>query len=508
VQDDGTASPVSANDKECAEPQDEGARPRRQSLSEVMFAVSTSDDWDAAMQLPLASRLHWLLHRMVTGFHFEIVFAILIFTNTMVMCAQAQYRGLNNGSELLHPNPAFNRQTGDAESATALKSICEIAQQGITNGTMLIAAAVEFSSKACIPWHEPADQSWPHAEEVFKYVEYFFGIVFTVEIVLKVVALSRKFPKDLWNILDTAVVGFWYVETFSSADLPFDPMLMRLFRLLRLLRMARLVKVFEKFDALYLMMTSIKGSLMALAWSSLFLIVFQTLLALVMTTIMEGWLRDDNSKGDKELVFMYWGTFSRSMLTLFEISLANFLPVTRAMMTNVSDLYLIFALVHKFCIGFAVVMVVTGVFVQETVKTAQTDNTIMLNQRERAAKLHSKKMGALFAVADADGSGRLDKEEFEQVCQDPSVVSWLGAMGIDVHDASTVHALISERLGSDDLNAVELVKGMSIVKGAARNIDMAVLRRDTHTLKDYVEELEEKVGKLLKAKTAKRRHAR
>lgn len=193
------------------------------------------------------------------------------------------------------------------------------------------------------------------------------------------------------------------------------------------------------------------------------------------------------------------------MLTLFEISLANFLPVTRAMMTNVGEFYLIFALVHKFCIGFAVVMVITGVFVQETVKVAQTDNTIMLNQRERAAKLHSKKMGALFAVADADGSGRLDKEEFEQVCQDPSVVTWLSAMGIDVSDASTVHALISERLGCEDLDALELVKGMSFVKGAARNIDMKMLRRDTHALKDYVEELEENVGKLLKTKTAKRR---
>eukprot|EP00930_Biecheleria_cincta_P047706 TRINITY_DN3312_c0_g1_i2.p1 TRINITY_DN3312_c0_g1~~TRINITY_DN3312_c0_g1_i2.p1 ORF type:complete len:1167 (+),score=199.97 TRINITY_DN3312_c0_g1_i2:114-3614(+) len=510
VQADNTASPVSANDKGCDEPQDEGQREHRLVVSETLFSLTASEDWSSVMEQSLASRLHWMLHAFVTSFYFEMFFAILIFTNTMVMCAQAQYRGMKNGSELLHPNPAFQRQSDASGSPTALESMCESAQQQAANATVLITATIVNASaggKDCIPWYDPVDQTWPHAEEVFKYVEYFFGIIFTVETVLKVVALERKFPKDLWNILDAAIIGFWYVETFSSAALPFDPMLMRLFRLLRLLRMARLVKVFEKFDALYLMMTSIKGSLMALAWSSIFLIVFQTMLALIMTTVMEMWLRDDNSKGDKALVFMYWGTFSRSTLTLFEISLANFLPVTRAMMTNVSDLYLIFALVHKFCIGFAVVMVVTGVFVQETVKVAQTDNTIMLNQRERAAKLHSKKMGALFAVADADGSGRLDKEEFEQVCQDPGVVAWLSAMGIDVSDAGLVHTLICDRLGSDDLSAIELVKGMSFVKGAARNIDMAMLRKDTHELQDYVEELEEKIGKLLKARKGKCRHA-
>ena len=51
------------------------------------------------------------------------------------------------------------------------------------------------------------------------------------------------------------------------------------------------------------------------------------------------------------------------------------------MMQDVSELYVIFALVHKLVIGFAVVMVITGVFVQETMTVAQTDNTIMINQR-------------------------------------------------------------------------------------------------------------------------------
>eukprot|EP00930_Biecheleria_cincta_P047705 TRINITY_DN3312_c0_g1_i1.p1 TRINITY_DN3312_c0_g1~~TRINITY_DN3312_c0_g1_i1.p1 ORF type:complete len:1185 (+),score=225.05 TRINITY_DN3312_c0_g1_i1:132-3686(+) len=497
--------------EECVEkPQGGGGGGRRVSIADQLFSVVSDHESNINLELPLHWRLHWRLQRVVTGFYFEIVFAVLIFANTLVMCAQAQYRGLQNGSELLRPNPAlYANPTASTYDLCAASS--EQPSTNATNTTKMLAAALAnasaaaSTSKTCLPWSDPADQVWPYAEDVFKCVEYFFSIMFTVEIVLKVIALGAKFPRDLWNILDTAIVGFWYVETFSSAALPFDPMIMRLFRLLRLLRMARLVKVFEKFDALYLMMTSIKGSLSALAWSALFLFVFQTLLALIIATLLEGWLRDDTIKADKELIFMYWGTFTRSILTLFEISLANFIPVTTAMMNNVSDFYLIFALVHKFCMGFAVVMVVTGVFVQETMKIAQTDNTIMLNQRARAAKLHYKKMSALFAVADSDGSGRLDREEFEQVCEDDSVVAWLAAMGINVSDAGKVHELICEKMGTDDLDAGELVRGMSFVRGEARNMDMAKLRKDTYALQDHVEELEQRVGKLLKAQTAKRR---
>jgi len=292
-------------------------------------------------------------------------------------------------------------------------------------------------------------------------------------------------------------VGFWYFETLSgSVSLPLDPMLLRLFRLVRLMRMVRLVRFFEKFDALYLMMTSIKGSIAALAWSSILLLVVQMMLALFIATILEGYLISDETDGDKHKVYEYYGTFSRAMLTMFEITLGNWIPVTRVMMKNVTEAYVIFALIHKFIIGFAVVMVITGVFVQETMKVAQTDNTIMLRQRERASKLHVKKISALFAVADSDGSGRLDAEEFAEVCADPSVKVWISAMGLDVSNASTVFEQLTHQLGVEDLSAEELVVGVSRLKGSARNMDMSILRNENLELRKIVTNLKEKVKAL------------
>lgn len=290
------------------------------------------------------------------------------------------------------------------------------------------------------------------------------------------------------------IVGFWYVEVMSVASLPLSPMILRLFRLVRLLRMARLVKFFEKFDALYLLMTSIKGSISALLWSSLLLIIVLMMLALFVGTLLESYLRDDASTGDKHKVYEYYGTFSRAMLTMFEITLGNWIPVTRTMMNNVTEIYIIFALIHKFFIGFAFVMVITGVFVQETMKVASTDNKIMLQRRQRTKAQHVKKMSALFAVADTDGSGRLDKEEFMEVCADPQVKVWLSAMDLDVSNAEEVHDQICEQMGGDDLSAEELVAGVSGLKGIARNMDMANLKNENVELREMVESLQAKVS--------------
>eukprot|EP00440_Ansanella_granifera_P043813 gb/GFBE01047480.1/.p1 GENE.gb/GFBE01047480.1/~~gb/GFBE01047480.1/.p1 ORF type:complete len:1048 (+),score=274.91 gb/GFBE01047480.1/:1-3144(+) len=383
---------------------------------------------------------------VVNSAYFEMFFASAIALCTIVMAAQVQYQGIENGYQLKY--------------------------EGMTL---------------------PAAEAWPGAKEAFDVIEVVFGITFTVEIVFKLFAMGHIYFKEVWNVFDVAIVGAWYIEAYSMAALPLEPMILRLFRLIRLLRMVRLVKIFEQYDALYLMVTSIKGSIAALSWSTLLLIVIQTMLSMMMATLLESWFLNDDTSVDKHEVYRYFGTFSKSFLTFFEITLGNWIPVCRTMVRNWSELYVLPALVHKFIMGFAVVMVISGVFIQETMKVAQTDNTIMLNQRERASKLHTKKMKVLFAVADSDGSGRLDAEEFEQVCADPQVQVWLSAMGIDVSDAKAVHQTICETTGGDDISAEELITGMAYLKGAARNMDMCLLRRENVELREMVEKLQQQV---------------
>merc|ERR1719192_1106819 len=107
----------------------------------------------------------------------------------------------------------------------------------------------------------------------------------------------------------------------------------------------------------------------------------------------------------QKMVFKYYGSFARCMLTMFEITLGNWMVPCRALVENVSEWYMVFSLLHKMVIGFSVVTVMTAVFIQETFKVASIDDGIMMMTKERAKKTHMKKIGALFDLADADGDG-------------------------------------------------------------------------------------------------------
>jgi Ca2+-binding EF-hand superfamily protein len=252
------------------------------------------------------------------------------------------------------------------------------------------------------------------------------------------------------------------------------------------------------------MIASVKASFGALAWSSALLLVIQMMLALFMATLLESYFKSGEPKVNKQDVYEYYGTFTRALLTLFEISLGNFIPVTRLVATNVTEAYVVFAMLHKFSVGFAVIMVITGIFVQETMSVAKTDNTIMLNLKKSATRMHIKKMKSFFDLADADGSGCLDAEEFEEVCRDEQVKMWLAAQELDVSDAKAMFGMMCQEIDSEEVTPEQLVKGMARLKGSARNLDMMSLRQENSELRSILKELLSKVEQVEKLTSRER----
>merc|ERR1719379_2527428 len=116
------------------------------------------------------------------------------------------------------------------------------------------------------------------------------------------------------------------------------------------------------------------------------------IIALTLQNLCQDFIMNPNNPMEaRQEVYKFYGSFARSMLTMFEMTLGNWMPPCRALVENVSEWYLLFNLAHKLVIGFSVVSVITGVFIQETFKVATTDDRIMLMQKERAVKTHTKK---------------------------------------------------------------------------------------------------------------------
>merc|ERR1719343_824 len=180
----------------------------------------------------------------------------------------------------------------------------------------------------------------------------------------------------------------------------------------------------------------------------------------------------------RELVFRYFGTFTRSMFSMFELTLGNWIPITRLLTEHVGEWWAIPMLMYKMFMGFAVVKVITGVFLHETFKVAATDDELMVVQKTRATAKYRQQMQNLFTKADVDGDGALSREELGQVLSDTKTKTLLAAMDLEVNDSN----VLFEFIRSSDKEAItlqDLTDGVQRLKGTARSIDVVALMRKT-----------------------------
>merc|ERR1719181_2302478 len=166
---------------------------------------------------------------------------------------------------------------------------------------------------------------------------------------------------------------------------------------------------------------------------------------------------DDVSLDRKLTCFRYFGSFSRALFSMFEMTLANWVPIGRFMLEDVSQVFAMLVIVYKLTMGFAVIAVINGCFIKETFKLAEQDDLLMIIQKEKDRQVHMEKMMKLLDIADTTGSGTLNRQEFIDVCMDPEVDKWLGAQGLRVTDAGSIFDLIDT--GTGMIHKEELVMG-------------------------------------------------
>jgi len=321
-------------------------------------------------------------------------------------------------------------------------------------------------------YSRPAKEVWPGAKGVFFTLETAFGVGFTVEVLLKMVALRQEFLCCCWNWFDTLIIVSWLLSLAANIQVLVNPMILRLARLARLLRMARLTRTFQIFDVLHLLIGSLKASTYVLLWSLTLLVVIMVACALMLNFALEPHV--ENPAGAKRVeIFQYFGTFTRAFLSMFEVTMGNWVPICRLLNEHVSEWFSLFFLLYRCLVGFAVMNVIRGVFLHETFKVAQSDEEIMIMQKERATRKHVQNMELFFQEADADGDGYIKMEEFKEMVADRRVKLWLAAMEIEMHDVEEVFDLLDD--GDGMISMSELVRGFGRIKGTAKCLDMNIV---------------------------------
>merc|ERR1712012_1182071 len=118
--------------------------------------------------------------------------------------------------------------------------------------------------------------------------------------------------------------------------------------------------------------------------------------------------------------------------------------------------------------GFAVVQVITSVFIQITFKVATQNEDIMLQEKARADEMFLEHLDKLFIRLDESGDGMISRDEFEEAMLKPRVKELFAALEIDVSDLPKLTHILDD--GDGLISRNEFIAGLKKVKGAARSI--------------------------------------
>ena len=127
--------------------------------------------------------------------------------------------------------------------------------------------------------------------------DWFFVAVYTLEILIKLIAFKLQFFFDAWNVFDLIIIVFSYIGAQSNN---------RTMKGISSLRALRVLRIMENIDKLKGIILSIFSSLPSVAWASVLLFLFFYVYAIIGTSLYSNEFPE------------FFGTLFGSIFTLFQ----------------------------------------------------------------------------------------------------------------------------------------------------------------------------------------------
>jgi len=332
----------------------------------------------------------------------------------------------------------------------------------------------------------PAAQVWQHGKEIFATADTVFNILFTFELILRLAASRWKAISNCWIHFDASLILLSWISILGGGTLGFNPTVFRLARILRLGRVLKLLRHARIVQTLFLLIKSIQASIGCLVWSFAVLWFFQVVMAILMSQVLHPEILDDSRVMEtRRSLFSYFGTFTRGTLTMFEVTLGNWVPSCRLLYDNVSGWFGLVYILYRCCFMFAIVRVITAVFIAETTRCANNDDELALQKKHVQKEQYCAKLKEVFVNLDRNGDGVMSWDEFEPLVTNSKLKTWLATLEIDTHDLMTLYKIYSQGHGMFDIN--RFIDGMSHVRGPAKSIDVLKLTMSVQALNEKID---------------------
>ncbi|CAK9071851.1 unnamed protein product [Durusdinium trenchii] len=329
-------------------------------------------------------------------------------------------------------------------------------------------------------------------------IRHSYGLIFTVELLMRVTAVGRAFfctDDWMWNWLDVFIVltsVYEIVDDIFLRNLIEDDntgvtftglKALRLVRITRIVKVARLARVLRFVMALRTLISSIIYTLKSLIWAMILLSLIVYVFAVLFAQAVGDVLNYDPSvlltrDGDYDAAVKYWSSLEESMLSLF-MSIAGGLSWDEAIrpLQAISTGWLFVFVFYISFTYFAVLNVVTGVFCQSAIDSAQNDQTMVLQSILAAKQANTEKIRQLFQAIDIEDSGVVTYKMLEQSVLSGQVQTIFESIGLDVWDAWSFFKLLDLDAGGA-VEIEEFLQGCLRLRGEARAMDVVKIVHD------------------------------
>lgn len=294
-----------------------------------------------------------------------------------------------------------------------------------------------------------------------------------------------------WNLFDLVIImvslletilDFWASSESNQSVNASQLRFVRTVRLARALRGIRVMRLLRYVSALRTLVLSILSSMASLLWTLVLLMLLFYSFGVLFTQLVSDECRfqsivrtqdhnavphceDDSSE--------YWSSINESMLTLF-MSITGGVDWEIALkpLRKISILAVMCLVLYITVTFFAIVNVITGVFVTTAMETTSADKDLIVMKQLQKRNTQVEDLKHLFSEISGSDVLEVGIDEFKQAMSTTKFSAFLHSMGISTEDVGVLFKLLdADTNGLVDLE--EFVTGCLNLHGTAKSSQLA-----------------------------------
>lgn len=155
-----------------------------------------------------------------------------------------------------------------------------------------------------------------------------------------------------------------------------------------------------------------------------------------------------------------------------------------------------FFYIYVWCVTFAIVRVISAIFLKETLAAAAEDQETAMMEHMRKKEKEISHLRRVFNEADQNGDGRITWDEFVLLLNNEEVKNWLSHLGFDVVEISGLFKLLDG--GDGEIEFDELLSGVMRIKGGAKHVDLLTLLYENQKLHHRLHEVKVQLNRVMR----------